>query len=244
MYEAGNHLLVCADYSDPQMHSHSAAHMMISLENEIEIITKNETIRCRGILIPSGVVHTANTNTNKILVFLFDNTTSIANQIKNLDLLSDVVVDEVVNAYDCFEKSKKSDSCYREFMKHLCGAVNLNISQETVMDKRIVSALEYIQRNLHEPITCGEVANYVFLSEGRFSHLFKEQVGMTFAAYLIYQRVMRTYTETINGKSITEAAIEAGFSSSTHFAETNKRLFGLSASAIKKELEFYKIAEI
>ena len=67
---------------------------------------------------------------------------------------------------------------------------------------------------------------------------------MSFAAYLIYQRVIKTYAEIINGKSITEASINAGFSSSAHFAETNKRLFGLSASTIKRNLKFYKIAEI
>ena len=56
--------------------------------------------------------------------------------------------------------------------------------------------------------------------------------------------ILVTYTEIINGKLITDASIEAGFSSSTHFAETNKRVFGLSANTIKKDLVFYKIAEI
>jgi len=244
MYENGNHLLVCADYSDPKVHSHSAAHIMISLDKEIEIITKNEATQCRGILIPSGIAHTANTDKNKVLVFLFDNTTSIANQIKDLRVLSDEVVDEVVQAYGCFEKSDKSNSSYREFIKIVYKCTNLSIAENIVVDKRVESALIYIQSNLHEPITCRDVANHVFLSEGRFSHLFKEQVGMTFSAYLIYQRVVATYDEVINGKSITEASIEAGFSSSTHFAETNKRLFGLSASTIIKDLAFYKIAEI
>ena len=206
MYEAGNHLLVCAEYSDPELHRHNAAHIMISLNGKIDIIVNSEKTQCRGIVIPSGVIHTANTDRNKVLIFLFDNTTAFANQIKHLTLLSDEAVDEIIKAYDCFENGDKS--------------------------------------NLHEPITCRDVANHIFLSEGRFSHLFKEQVGMTFSAYLIYQRMMKTYTEIINGKSITEASIEAGFSSSTHFAETNKRIFGLSARAIQKDLVFYKIAEI
>ena len=69
MYETRNHLLVNAEYSDPELHSHSAAHIMISLNNEIEVITKNEKKQCRGIVIPSGLAHTANTNKNKVLVF-------------------------------------------------------------------------------------------------------------------------------------------------------------------------------
>ena len=89
IYEAGNHLLICADYIEPVLHSHSAAHIMISLENEIEVIFENEKIHCRGILIPSGMTHTANTDENKVLIFLFDSTTNIANQLKEIEILDE-----------------------------------------------------------------------------------------------------------------------------------------------------------
>ena len=244
IYEAGNHLLVCADYIEPVLHSHSAAHIMISLENEIEVILENEKVHCRGILIPSGMTHTANTDENKVLIFLFDSTTNIANQLKEIEILDDELVDGVVNAYHAFVNGDKDASDYRKVVTNVYKCVNGDLLRHIVMDERVESALKYVRANLQEPLTCSDVAKHVFLSEGRFSHLFKEQVGMTFAAYLIYQRVMKAYVEIINGKSITEAAIEAGFSSSTHFAETSKRLFGLSASTIRKDLVFYKIAEI
>ena len=235
---------MCAEYSDPELHKHNAAHIMISLDDKIDIMTRSERKKCRGIVIPSGVAHTASTDKNKVLIFLFDNTTTIAKQIKNLDILSDEAVDEIIKAYYCFENSDKSNTCYKEFIECVYKCANLSVVENIVIDSRIKSAIAYIQLNIHEPITCSDVANHIFLSEGRFSHLFKEEVGMTFSAYLIYRRIMKTYTEIISGKSITDASIEAGFSSSTHFAETNKRIFGLSASAIKKELFFYKIAEI
>jgi len=81
----------------------------------------------------------------------------------------------------------------------------------------------------------------VFLSESRFSHLFREQAGMTFAAYLIYQRILRVYADVIHGKNVTEAAIEAGFSSSAHFADVNRRVFGTSIRNISKDLKYVKI---
>ena len=244
IYEAGNHLLVCADYIEPVLHSHSAAHIMISLENEIEVILEKEKIYCRGILIPSGMTHTANTAENRVLIFLFDSTTNIAKQMNEISVLDDELVDGVVNAYHIFWNGDKEVSDYRKVVTSVYQCVDMRQLEQVCMDERVEAALKYVQSNLREPLTCSDVAKHVFLSEGRFSHLFKEQVGMTFAAYLIYQRVMKTYVEIINGKSITEAAIEAGFSSSTHFAETSKRLFGLSASTIRKDLVFYKIAEI
>lgn len=244
IYEAGNHLLICADCVEPVLHSHSAAHIMISLENEIEVILEKEKIYCRGILIPSGMTHTANTGENRVLIFLFDNTTNIAKQINEVSVLEDELVDAVVKEYHVFEGSEKLALDYKNVVTNIYKCVNIGELETVVMDKRVESVLKYVRTNLQDPLTCSDVAKHVFLSEGRLSHLFKEQVGMTFAAYLIYQRVMKTYVEIINGKSITEAAIEAGFSSSTHFAETSKRLFGLSASTIRKDLIFYKIAEI
>lgn len=244
IYEAENHLLVCAQYSQPELHCHSAVHIIISLDDKIDIIVENKHKRCRGIMIPARITHTANTNKNKVLIFLFDHTTTVANQIKTTSVLSDEVVDVIVKAYDDFEKSDKSNFSYQEFIKCIFRSVGIKETKNIAIDKRIVDALNYIKSNLHKTITCKDVANFVFLSEGRFSHLFREQVGMTFSAYLIYQRIMKTYMEIIRGKSITEASIEAGFSSSAHFAEINKRLFGLSASMIKKGLTFYKIAEI
>jgi hypothetical protein len=109
MYEAGNHLLVCADYSDPEVPSHSAAHSMVSLDDYIDIITGSKKIRCRGILIPSGIAHTANTYKNQVLVFLFDSTTSISNQITEISALSDETVNEIIKAYYCFEKKSRLD---------------------------------------------------------------------------------------------------------------------------------------
>ncbi len=237
-------MLICAEYADPEPHKHSAAHIMVSLDDSIEIIAANERLKCRGILIPSGMIHTANTNRNRVLVFLFDNTTAVAEQISTLKMIPNDAVDRIRDDYCAFENSDKSDLSYTAFVRRVLDCSQIAIAKTIPLDVRIECALTYIQSRLHERITCDDVAGHIFLSEGRFSHLFKEQVGMTFAAYLIYQRVVKTYTDMINGRSITDASLDAGFSSSAHFAEINKRLFGLSASIVKKNLEFYKIAEI
>ena len=105
----------------------------------------------------------------------------------------------------------------------------------------IVSAMKYIREKGREKITCRETAEAVFLSESRFSHLFRKEAGMTFAAYLIYQRIINVYTGILQGKSITEAALDAGFASSSHFADVNRRVFGISVSDIARDLEYQKV---
>ena len=52
---------------------------------------------------------------------------------------------------------------------------------------------------------------------------------------------MRVYYEIFHGKSITEAAVEAGFSSSAHFADVNRRVFGIAASHIMHHTVLIKV---
>lgn len=244
MYEARDHLLICSEHVEPEPHQHSAAHIMISLNDTMDVEVDDELVKCKGILIPSGLHHTAKTYGNRMLVFLFDNTTSVSMQISNVRTIPDESVFEIREAFKSFECSKRDVSRYEEFVSYVLECNGIANNKPVIMDERIQKALTYIQSRLNEKITCADVAESVYLSEGRFSHLFKEQVGITFASYVIYQRVIKTYTDYINGISVTDAALEAGFSSSAHFAEVNKRLFGLSATGVKKDLQFHKVAEI
>ena len=244
MYESRNHLMICAKYADPELHRHSAAHIMISLNDSIEVMIENEKIKCKGVLIPSGIYHTANTQGNGVLVFLFDNTTAVSNQIDQVRVISDDDVCKIQKSFRDFESSIKNADYYETFIQCIFSCIGINAFGTAITDERVQSSLRYIQSRLNETITCAEAAKNVFLSESRYSHLFREQVGMTFASYVIYQRIMKTYTDIINGKTITNAALDAGFSSSAHFAEVNKRLFGISATGVKNDLQFYKIAEI
>lgn len=240
LYEANNHILIHADYMNPAKHCHMAAHIIISLHDMMKVKLDNKQFLCHGITIPSGVNHWIDTFGKPVLVFLYDSTTDVAKQIQYSNVISKEVCNEIASWYLDFEKYNSRDE-YSKFMNCFLNQLNMKQSKYFEIDDRIISAMKYIRSNLSEKITCQEVADLVFLSQGRFSHLFKSQVGMTFASYVIYQRIMYVYTEIVHGKSITEAALEAGFSSSSHFSDVNRRVFGLAASIITDELQFIKI---
>lgn len=236
MYESDNHILILAGYSDPGEHSHKAAHLIVSLGQEMTVRSAGQEIACRGILIPSGAAHSVDTNGSPTLVFLYDSTTRVAARIKGVQPLPEAVCDGVHGLFAEFEK----DGDYPHFEKELSSLLGFQPGC-SVTDRRILSAMNTIRAGLSEPLVCRDVAASVFLSESRFSHLFRQQVGMTFAAYVICQRLMYVYTKILSGSSITESALEAGFSSSAHFAEVNRRVFGLNAGSITKNLVFTKL---
>jgi len=240
LYEAKNHILIHTGYADPIEHRHMAAHIIVSLNGQLRAAVNGAEYICRGILIPSGTPHRIYTDGKPVLVFLYDCTTEISRQIRNIQCISEMDCDKISEIYFDFERMMTADSDYR-LEQYLWAMMGIAKPACCVTDERIAKAIEYIRAMAFEKITCRKAAEMVYLSQGRFSHLFKTQVGMTFAAYLVYQRIMYAYTEILQGRSITEAALKAGFSSSAHFADINRRVFGISAGSITRDMIFIKI---
>jgi AraC-like DNA-binding protein len=238
LYEANNHILIQTGSLQPAEHSHMAAHIILSMDGSMKVQCAGAEYLCHGILVPSGISHAVDTQGNAVLVFLYDCTTEVAKQIREVTCIPGEICKEIVQLYADMESV--SDSYYG-FEKAVLSRLRITGAATNVTDDRIQTAMEFIRAKSTEKVTCRYVADAVHLSQSRFSHLFREQVGMTFAAYLIYQRIMYVYTQMLRGRSITEAALEAGFSSSAHFADVNRRVFGISASTITHDLEFIKV---
>ena len=240
IYEFKNHILIYTKNLEPSPHCHTAAHIIISMKDKMKIIVNNDEFWCQGIIIPSKAMHKVETYGNPILVFLYDSTTNVAKHIQNVQ---EFEVKKCVNIVSKYQKFiiDNNKSVYTKIEKDIYKLLEIDILNDCVIDDRIIAAIKYIKENFKYNITCKAVANAVFLSESRFSHLFKEQVGMTFASYLIYQRILNAYTNVISGKTVTEAALEAGFSDSAHFAGINRRVFGISIRNILKDLTYIKV---
>ena len=240
IFELQNHILIYTSCMDPAEHRHMAAHIIISMGNQMKVMVNNKEYLCKGICIPSGDSHKIDTCGNPVLVFLYDSTTNVAKHIQKVQEIDDEKCINIISLYEEFEKSS-SKADYSKIEKYILEEFGLDALNGSVTDDRIIAGMNYIRKNSNSDMTCKEVADAVFLSEGRFSHLFREQVGMTFAAFLIYQRILNVYANVIRGKTVTEAAIEAGFSSSTHFADVNRRVFGISISNISRDLNYIKV---
>jgi len=238
LYEANNHILLRTQFFQPAQHHHMAAHIIISMGGRMKVQCAGAEYLCRGILVPSGISHAVDTQANPVLVFLYDCTAHVAKEIREIACIPEEVCNEIARLYTDLEETAIS---YNAFEKAVLSRLGITGAASNVTDERIRSAMAFIRARSTENVTCQDVAAAVHLSQSRFSHLFREEVGMTFAAYRIYQRIMYVYSRMLRGASITEAALEAGFSSSAHFADVNRRVFGLSASAVTHGLTFIKV---
>lgn len=242
IYEAKDHVLIRTDYQDPSEHRHMAAHIIVSMEGPMKVYSDGTDLYCRGVLIPSGVRHRIDTQGQKALVFLFACTSAVAMQITKLAAVSDPVCGEIILCWDSLEDTLISDA-YEQWFGRLLSLLGMTAHWDSAADQRILDAMEYIRLTASEGVTCRDAAGHICLSQDRFSHLFKREAGMTFSAYVICQRLMRVYAEVFHGSSITEAALSAGFSGSSHFADVNRRIFGMPMGRITENFTYQKVKQ-
>jgi AraC family transcriptional regulator len=115
-------------------------------------------------------------------------------------------------------------------IRNVIRAITNEVDTPPPTDERILRAVAFINANLDRSLTLNEVAKEVFLSPGRFRHLFVEQTGMAMRPYVLWRRFMKVWTHTMNGESLSSAAHAAGFADSAHLTRTCWRMFGIPPS--------------
>jgi AraC-like DNA-binding protein len=103
------------------------------------------------------------------------------------------------------------------------------------VDARMARALDHIRSRIRAPVSLADAAAAATLSPSRFRHLFVQETGTSFRAYLLWLRINVAIEAAMAGASWTAAAHEAGFTDSSHLTRTHKRMFGIEPTAIRHE---------
>lgn len=102
--------------------------------------------------------------------------------------------------------------------------------------RAVLRALAYIHEHYAEAISRNDVAAHVGLSERHLTRCFRQEIGLTPTEYLNRYRVKRAKTLLEAGdKSVTEVAMEVGFSTSGYFTRVFRREMGLSPRAYQRK---------
>lgn len=102
-------------------------------------------------------------------------------------------------------------------------------------DPRVARALAFIRDRIGTPVSLAEAAAAAALSPSRFRHLFVQETGTSFRAYLLWLRINVAIESAMNGASWTEAAHQAGFADSSHLTRTHRRMFGIEPTALPRQ---------
>ncbi|HEX2283380.1 MAG TPA: AraC family transcriptional regulator, partial [Mycobacterium sp.] len=87
------------------------------------------------------------------------------------------------------------------------------------IDPRIAAAAKQIRDDPATTISSRQLAVASGLSESRFLHLFRDELGTSLRRYRLWVRLVHAGTAIATGKSLTAAAAESGFASPSHLAD-------------------------
>lgn len=208
------------------VHSHLAHQLTLSLDHKaINIEVDGVKQSSNFFYIPSLTSHKFLDLSGRYLTILIDNESAFTPE--NLE--------DVIGV---------SQSTYNSIEEIDVLLKSLNLLKEKVFDERIQKSLKFVNNsNELGDIRANDISKVVGLSESRFLHLFKEQVGVPFRKYILWKKLKNAIGLVANseGANLTEIAHEAGFSDSAHLSKVIKSSFGLSPTEIMKNSQFIQV---
>ena len=76
-----DHMLIRSDYHTPDKHSHFAVHLVIALDEKLNVVVEDKEFQTDAVFIDSDLNHTIYEDKGEMLVYLFDSTTQYATEI-------------------------------------------------------------------------------------------------------------------------------------------------------------------
>lgn len=248
------------------IHWHNAIEIIMPLTNSFTAICDNKEYNLREreiLIIPAGTLHTLKAQSGRRLIFMFDNNTIDHNQALH-DLYSvlkeplkiDASFDEefltslgsiLKDIYMLYSNFGEITEVYI-YIKLLTMLARIKEYQlntvkydddEKYMEKFGV-IVKYIEKNYMYNITLDDLAKMAGYSKYHFSRIFKKYSRTTFIAFLNQRRIKAAELLLLDDSmSITEIAMQVGFSSLTTFNRVFREIKGCTPTEFRK---LYKIS--
>lgn len=106
---------------------------------------------------------------------------------------------------------------------------HLNWNSRVNLSGRLKAAVSYIEKNYALPIRLPEIAKQAEMSAGHFSRCFKTVTNMTPFEYMTRYRLSKAqYALVSTDMSITEIALDCGFTDASYFICAFRKAFGMT----------------
>jgi len=223
------------------LHSHNTMQLFVDLQHGFKCrLSGGDWQTHRLLILRENVIHQLDTNDSVQLLVYLDADSLVAKQLKakylegkdaaspDIQLLAMLHPEEIQNAM------LDPDPL---LLGRLIGHIFSILAEAPInnrRDARITKTEEMIAGNVPAALSIQRLADAACLSESRLRALFKQQTGTSIYRYLLWARLRYGINLLMTGKSVGEAALEAGFSDSSHFHKMLVQMFGLSPTAFLK----------
>lgn len=139
------------------------------------------------------------------------------------------------------EAEETSDALYAEslctalIVRLMAGVPERDDRRRTLAPHMATRIIDYVEANLDQRLTLTDLAAVAGLSVPHFKALFRETLGVPVHQYVILRRVERARALLLEGRlSVTQIALETGFSHQSHMAHWVNRFLGAAPRDIAR----------
>jgi AraC family transcriptional regulator len=243
IFWAGGSLWIGQAFRPSELHSHHAIQVSIALSDRVQFKTSDTAAweAFGAAVIPPDRPHTFQAPGGMVAQLFCDPESALGRSLMDRfgrDEIVGIAPDEIAPHAKSLRASFDNGNTDDE-LEHIALDVLYALSGSTpanLIDGRILRATAFIAARLAEPLTLEAVAHHAGLSTGRFRHLFVEETGISFRAYLLWTRLNRALEIGFGGASWTDAAHATNFADSAHLSRTTRRMYGLAPSSLRQDI--------
>lgn len=204
-------------------HRHAAPAVVVGLDGPLRFVA-DRTHQSRAALLAPGFAHAVDTASGRIAVFVLP-----PHAISGVDLLP------VADLRYPAQWIELGLALVRRELQDL-SPVDLCLGRERLdtrpIDDRLRMALATLGEALDRNLPVEAVASAARLSPSRLMSLAREHLGTSLRVYRRWLRSFQVARDYASGRSLTEAALAAGFASSAHLSSASREHFGIRPSDI------------
>ncbi len=223
-------------------HSHNTMQLVLDTQTDFRFKVKSANWKTyKSLIIKENVIHQLDTNDSVQLIIYLDAETRIAQAIKSKYLAEneiyplDLNIYHFVNSNDLQQALLNPEPTLLEnLINRILGSLSLEI-ENVPEDERILKIEQAISTTHPEETTIKFLADKACLSESRLRSLFKDVTGVSLYHYILWNKIRYATNQIMAGYTVNDAAIDAGFTDSSHFHKMMVKMFGISPSKFLKD---------
>jgi len=217
-----------------------ASYLVISLEGKLIVTDKiyNNTFECTSLLVPAGREITLEAQGGPIANLHLD---VYGQDFEKLSLFFEFVSHDIEHQilyenrfHKIFRECLIKEQSIEWVKSSIDSLIKSYFSDPKEIDERIIKLVNSINASVESNISIESLSEEISLSPQQAQKIFKLQTGIPIRKYRTWRRIFITAAIYSKGVSITEAAIFAGFSDSSHFINSFHKVFGIRPSYFLK----------
>lgn len=220
-------------------HSHHAIKIVVVVDGSVGIGDRAEWRMARAVIVRPDVVHSYNGN-GALGATIFVDPESPEGVWLTTSLRDDITIVPEARVEKCEPELRKFLDHPLEsleigtLVRHCVHALCAGAPPTRRIDDRVRRVLAAICASDELRMSIEDAAALAFLSPTRFSHLFKQQVGLPFRRYMLWRKVTRAMLVIGRERTLATAAHAADFADAAHLTRTFYLMFGRPPSVMMR----------